>query len=302
MSIWQTKWWQEMLKKSKQTQLYFEIDNVFIEKRSIWLWKYAFFVIGVALTDIQTWVYKKIIELSKQHKVLFVQFETIHYWASIKNSFKKLTSWYYKKFITPYTCVIDLDLSLEDIFSKMKPKWRYNIRLAEKKWIIVKQVEKTDKNIKIFYNLMIETTSRDNFNWNNFDFYKSFLLNIKESKLLICYKDDKAISAGIFTFTDVAIYYYGASTSDKTYRNMMSPYLLQWEAIKIWKEKWCNFYDFLWVSTPWDKKSSLIWVTDFKMKFSNDIRQVSESYLYINNIFIYKTLILFRKIKKIMSF
>jgi len=35
MSIWQTLSWQEMLLKSKQIEKIIEIDNIFIEKRSI---------------------------------------------------------------------------------------------------------------------------------------------------------------------------------------------------------------------------------------------------------------------------
>jgi hypothetical protein len=35
--------------------------------------------------------------------------------------------------------------------------------LAEKKGVEVKEVEKTDANIEIYYNLMLETTSRDSF-------------------------------------------------------------------------------------------------------------------------------------------
>jgi hypothetical protein len=35
MSIWQTKSWQNMLKKSGQVSDFFEMDGVFIEKRSI---------------------------------------------------------------------------------------------------------------------------------------------------------------------------------------------------------------------------------------------------------------------------
>jgi len=35
MSIWQTKSWQEMLKKSGQVSDYFEINDVFIEKRKV---------------------------------------------------------------------------------------------------------------------------------------------------------------------------------------------------------------------------------------------------------------------------
>jgi hypothetical protein len=35
MSIWQTKSWQNMLKKSGQVSDYFEVENIFVEKRSI---------------------------------------------------------------------------------------------------------------------------------------------------------------------------------------------------------------------------------------------------------------------------
>jgi lipid II:glycine glycyltransferase (peptidoglycan interpeptide bridge formation enzyme) len=45
----------------------------------------------------------------------------------------------------------------------MKPKGRYNIKVAEKKGIIVKKVKKTDENILKYFTIMNETTSRDNF-------------------------------------------------------------------------------------------------------------------------------------------
>jgi len=35
MSIWQTKSWQEMLKKSEQVSEFFNINNIFIEKRQV---------------------------------------------------------------------------------------------------------------------------------------------------------------------------------------------------------------------------------------------------------------------------
>jgi lipid II:glycine glycyltransferase (peptidoglycan interpeptide bridge formation enzyme) len=40
---------------------------------------------------------------------------------------------YYKKFITPYTAVIDLKPSEDDIMMSFKQKCRYNIRLSAKK-------------------------------------------------------------------------------------------------------------------------------------------------------------------------
>jgi lipid II:glycine glycyltransferase (peptidoglycan interpeptide bridge formation enzyme) len=50
-----------------------------------------------------------------------------------EKSIIKLKQGYYKKFITPYTAVINLEKSEEEILARMKPKGRYNIRLSEKK-------------------------------------------------------------------------------------------------------------------------------------------------------------------------
>ena len=212
--------------------------------------------------------------------------------------FKHFKSWFYKKFITPYTAIINLEKTEEEILASMKPKWRYNIHLAEKKWIKVDFVDKTDKNIKIFYDLMIETTSRDKFAWNSLSYYKIFLKEIETSKLVIAYFEDKAIASWIFIFDkELSIYYYWASTNDKKYRNLMAPYLLQWTAIKKAKEIWSKYYDFLWIASPWEKNSSLAWVTDFKLKLTQDIVNVSESYIWIDNKLKYRILNILRWIK-----
>jgi len=299
MSIWQTKSWQEMLLKSKQIEKIIEIDNVFIEKRSIWLGQFWLFVLWISNQNINLTFLDKVKSICDAEKSLFIQFETINYTKDLSIKLEWITNNYYKKFITPYTAIIDLNLSEDEILSMMKPKGRYNIKLAEKKWVLVKEVEKTKENVEIFYNLMLETTSRDNFNWNSLDYYISFLSNIEESKLFIAFVENKAISAGIFTFVwEEAIYYYWASTSDINYRNLMSPYLLQWTAICKAKELNCKIYDFLWVASPWEENSHLQWVTDFKSKFTANIIKVSESYIFINNKFKYNLLQLLRKIKR----
>lgn len=297
MSIWQTKSWQEMLLKSKQIEKIIEVDNVFIEKRSIWLGQFWLFVLWV--NNINSDFLEKVKSLCKIEKSLFIQFETLNYSNDLSIKLEWVDNNYYKKFITPYTAIIDLSLREDEILSLMKPKGRYNIKLAEKKWVIVKEVEKTKENIEIFYNLMIETTSRDNFNWNSLDYYMTFLNSLKESKLFIAFFDDKPISAGIFTFIwEEAIYYYWASTSDINYRNLMSPYLLQWTAICKAKQLWMKIYDFLWVATPWEENSHLRWVTDFKSKFTSNIVKVSDSYIFVNNKIKYNLLQLLRKFKR----
>jgi len=318
MSIWQTDKWWKMLLASAQAESIFETQWIKIEKRKIWMWEYWLFILWITspITPILTGEENKLIELCKKEKALFIQIETLSYNLpqsfNTKGGSKTLPlvlkevpeewGWWiinnhYKKFITPYTAIIDLKQTKEEILKKMKPKWRYNIRLAEKKWVEVKEVEKTKGNIKKFYELMNETTSRDKFSWNSLDYYITFLDKINSSKLLLAYKDEKIIAWWIFIFEkDVSIYYYWASTSNPKYRNLMAPYLLQWEAISIAKEKWSKLYDFLWVSSPWETNSSLSGVTSFKKKLTPDIREVSTSYIWINKKYKYYILIILRKI------
>ena len=306
MSIWQTKKWWEMLLDSKQAEKIFYVDNIQIEKRSIWIKQYGFFILACSLEKIvKKETLKKIEDLAKKEKVLFTQIETLEYLEKKDDIYTELfkdNKWYYKKFITPYTAVIDLEKLEDDVLSEMKPKWRYNIKLARKKWVEIKSVEKTKKNIKQYYELMLETTSRDNFSWNNLEYYITFLEKIDNSELLLAYKDDIVIAWGIFVFDEnISIYYYWASTSKKEYRNLMAPYLLQWEAIVIAKKRGSKIFDFLWVSSPNSKNDPLSWVTNFKKKLTSDIRFVSESYIFINKKLKYNLFKIIRKIKSIIK-
>ena len=144
----------------------------------------------------------------------------------------------------------------------MKPKGRYNIKLAEKKGVVVKESE----DVSSFYELLLDTSSRDGFFINTKNYYESMLNTLSQAKLLCAYYDEKLIGAGIFTFTkNQGLYYYGASSNE--YRNLMATYLLQWRAIQMAKEKNCRFYDFLGISAPDAKNDRLEGVTEFKLKF-----------------------------------
>ncbi len=315
MSIWQTKSWQNMLKKSGQVSDYFEVpynfsleskgvpeggEIIYIEKRSIWLWEYWLFVLWLN-KEISKHNLNKLIELCKKENCLFLQIETIDYTSPQPSPLeeREFKIWYYKKFITPYTAIINLQKTEDEILSNMKPKGRYNIKLARKKWVEAEIVEKTEDNIKAYYDLMLETTSRDKFSGNSLDYYNTFLNSLENSKIILACKDWIVIAGGIFVFDkEVSIYYYWASTSKKEYRNLMAPYLVQWEAIQYAKSINSKIYDFLWVASPDDKNSELAWVTDFKKKLTKDIINVSNSYIFINKKIKYFIINTLRKLKK----
>lgn len=303
-SFWQSWIWIAIILSWKQAEYVFLLEKndkyIIAEKRKITFW-YAIFVLWTNDENIE--IFKEdLIKLSREESCLFVQFETINYeWYEKIGQTQglPLQNNYYKKFITPFTAIIDLNKSEEEILALMKPKWRYNIKVAEKNDIVVKKAEITDENIEIFYNLMMETTSRDSFSWNTLSFYKNFLKSGDNNLLFIAYKWEVPVAAWIFVyFWNIATYYYWASSSNKNYRNLMAPYLLQWTAIFEGKLRWCELYDFLWIASPNEENSSLAWVTDFKMKLTLDAREVSRSEIYINNKLKYNFILLLKKLKK----
>jgi lipid II:glycine glycyltransferase (peptidoglycan interpeptide bridge formation enzyme) len=173
------------------------------------------------------------------------------------------------------TLIIDLKKGEEEILAGMRQKTRYNIKLAEKKNVVIRnwKLETREKDIDIFYNLMKETAKRDGINIFSKEYYKNLIESFcchsglrdgiqKEAHgSRVAARDDKINSnlflaefknkplAGIlvFGFGDTATYFYGASGN--VGRELMPNYLLQWEAIKWAKENGYRWYD-MWGITP----------------------------------------------------
>ena len=165
------------------------------------------------------------------------------------------------------TLVLDLSLSEEDLLKQMKPKGRYNIKVAEKGGVTVRENQGVDP----FYDLLVKTTGRDGFSANPKAYYEKMLQALQpHAQLLMAGKDGKAIAGGIFVYLDkVGTYYYGAS--DHEYRNLMAPYLLQWEAIKEAKRRGCKTYDFLGIAPEGATSHPWAGVTEFKKKFGGTV-------------------------------
>lgn len=290
-TFWQSKGWVKAILKSEMAEKVFIIPHydtvirthkaLIVEKRQVAMWEFGLFALWVNsdLDDYET----SLVALCKRENALFVQIEDIDYdWLyDIDTHFMRKGS--YKKFIEPWTAVIDLTKSEAEILAAMKPKGRYNIKVARKKWVDVREYEATDKNIDKFYSLLEETTERNNFAQNSKKYFKKFLKKVDWAKLYLAKSNSDVVAGWIFVQRwDAFIYYYGASTSNPNYRSIMSPYLLQMTAILDAKNAGARIYDFLWVAKPSAKGVKLSGVTDFKMKLTNDARFVSDSYIFVN--------------------
>lgn len=151
-----------------------------------------------------------------------------------------------------HTLIIDLAQTEEEILAQMKPKGRYNIRLAEKKGIKILKIDpeneaQLNKGVDDYFALLKQTTERDGFSGHDKNFYKTMLQTLgrdQKAALYLAEFEGQVIAGTIVTFfKDTAIYYYGASGNE--HRNLMAPYLLQWHAIKDAKAQGHKHYDFL---------------------------------------------------------
>lgn len=163
---------------------------------------------------------------------------------------------------------IDLKQEEDDILKQMKPKGRYNIKVARKHKVKVEPSTEIDA----FYDILKKTGNRDGFGIHPKSYYEKMLevFGDQHLQLLLADLEGKVIAGGIFIYMDNwGIYYYGAS--DNNYRNVMAPYLIQWEAIKEAKERGCKHYDFLGIAPEHAKKHPWKGVTEFKKKFGGQV-------------------------------
>ncbi|MBP7355902.1 MAG: peptidoglycan bridge formation glycyltransferase FemA/FemB family protein [Longilinea sp.] len=141
------------------------------------------------------------------------------------------------------TIVLDLSGSEADWLERMKQKTRYNIRLAERKEIIVS----ADQDLEAFYQLMTTTGQRDGFGVHSFDYYQrayNLFAPTGQCALLTARYNNQPLAALMaFAQGRRSWYFYGASSDIE--RNRMPAYLLQWEAMHWAADQGCEVYD-LW--------------------------------------------------------
>ncbi len=160
------------------------------------------------------------------------------------------------------TILLDLQPAAPEdaLLAAMKPKTRYNIRLAGRRGVTVRPAT-TPADLQAFYDLMTVTGTRDEFAVHSLDYYQSALaqfgpkLSFQEREpgsgvgpqatlLLADHPDHPQPLAGLmaFAFGAEAIYMYGASSDAG--REHMPTYLLQWAAMRWARAQGCHRYDF----------------------------------------------------------
>lgn len=167
--------------------------------------------------------------------------------------------------------IIPLSENEETVLGQMKQKGRYNIRLAEKAGVMVR--ESTPKtlrgDVQIFYNLFQQTAKRDKFTirpQSYFDSLCDMLYQHKVGRLFIATYENTPVGAAIITLYDgTASYLYGASGND--YRNKMGPYAMHWAIMQWAISQNAQCYDLLAIRPEGQQKHAYDGITRFKEQF-----------------------------------
>lgn len=158
-----------------------------------------------------------------------------------------------KTLFTPTSFWVDLTKSEEELMQSFTSKTRYNIRLAKKKGVVVKE-DNSDKAFERYIELTRETVERQGFYAHTEEYHRLMWKYLHKQALgtrqqaiarilTAKYKGEIITAWIVFVWKDFLYYPYGAS-SDK-YKNVMANNLIMWETIRYGKKLGLKTFD-LW--------------------------------------------------------
>jgi len=240
----------------------------------------------------------------------FLQKESYTFWRlELINEIKmdNLKSVQIKNRQPQHTWILDLDKTEEELLTQMHAKTRYNINLSNRKGVICKM----EKDIEKYWKLNEMTTERNNIKSHDKAYIKK-LLELENVYQLTTYFENEVLSSAIVLKEGETMYYlFGASSN--SHRNLMAPYLNQFEIIKLAKQKNCLFYDFWGIAPPaekdsaeadshhlysWQKNNSLSGVAKFKAGFNGHLKSYPKAVEIILQPFKYQLFSFLQKLRK----
>lgn len=270
---------------------------------------YLYIPAGPDLYDYTSDIYKNLISeiynIAKKERSIFLKMEStfsdkdmfdgsissnlMTFYNNAYNFFVKTLGFSksYENKIPNNTLFIDLSKDENQILKEMKQKGRYNIKKAEEYGIKIEKTKNPNsKEFNEFWKLTKETTKRDKFSSNPKEYYFNLLkfLNSKniETYLYSAYFENKIIASAISVFyKNKATYYYGASSNK--YRNLMAPYLLQWQMIKDAKYSNMKVYDFLGIYPSYYEENGNYIVNDSFNRIKFKKKETVENFLNKHN-------------------
>lgn len=140
--------------------------------------------------------------------------------------------------------VVTLDGSPVDWLGRMKPKTRYNVRLAEKHGVLVR-FSRTAADIETFITLITSTANRKAIMPHPKAYYRKFLSTMPEEMCTVAIAEYEGapIAAALLGFFGNTAYYLHGGSGD-THRDRMAPFLLHFKCMEEAARRGMRRYDF----------------------------------------------------------
>jgi lipid II:glycine glycyltransferase (peptidoglycan interpeptide bridge formation enzyme) len=207
---------------------------------------------------------KNVTKIAKEENAIFVKFEPDVYKKifdnqngekvfSIDMQFKNLVMSPKVAFF-PYSFIVDLTKTEDQLLESMHSKTRYNIRIANRYGVKIEE-KNDDQGFENYLKLLFDTAHRQGFYMHTPQYHRNLWKTLKNTgkvHILLASYQEKVLGAFmLFVEKDRFFYPYGASLD--TNREVMAPTLLMWEAIKLGKSLNCKSFD-MWGSLGPDAK------------------------------------------------
>jgi lipid II:glycine glycyltransferase (peptidoglycan interpeptide bridge formation enzyme) len=188
------------------------------------------------------------------------------------------------------TLMMDLRLSEEELLRQMKPKGRYNIKVAEKYQVeVVRYLPQ--EGLKTFLNLYLPLVKRNGFEGKDADYFERLIYVLSQEYqgefFFAKYKSHVLAAALVVYCGNTATFLFGAS-NDKE-RQTMAQYELHWSIMKYAKKSGYRWYDWYGVASGNDNVSHPWYgFSVFKKKFGGELRNYIGAYDFVYNQNLYK--------------
>ncbi len=145
--------------------------------------------------------------------------------------------------IPPTTALVDLRQSDDEILAQFKRGTRYNVRVALRHGIVVRDGNQAD--LGRFFEWMDATAAQDPYYYYSLAYYeeawRQFVPRGMMKLLIACYEGEPISGTIVIALGQWAVYKWGASSG--AHLSKKPNELLQWHAMKWSREKGCHYYD-----------------------------------------------------------
>lgn len=252
-------------------------------------WKIGYFPKGQAPDDAQMYAIRT---AARQHNLVYVKIE-----PDISAPVEKATSLLQphrdyltqnscqkgRVMFTPYSFILDLTPTEDDLLAGLKSKTRYNVKLAQKSGVQV-TVDNSEAAFAEYIKLWKETTKRQAFYSHDQKYHQNmwaFMNKSGTAHLLKATYQNQTLGIWI-VFVHAGVLYYPYGASSRQHREVMANNLLAWEAIRFGKQQGCRSFD-MWGSLGPDADPDNPWFGfhRFKAGYGGELCEFVGTYDYV---------------------